>query len=794
MKKLDFNKDWTYKRIDMEDVEHPVNLPHDAMITEPRAESNPGIHNIGYFEGHDYEYTKCFELAEDLKDKELTLEFEGVYHDAKVYINDKLVTERPYGYTNFYVPMNQFLNEGKNEVRVIAHNADQPNSRWYTGSGIYRPVWLFVADTNHIAINGIKARTVALENVNSDYTKGDATIELSVTTVGTGALRYEIIDAERVIAADTMESETTEITLKDVELWDSEHPYLYTLRLYFADDMEEISLGIRTLAWDRENGIQINGRRVILKGACIHSDNQLLGAITDPDAELRRVRILKENGYNAIRSAHNPCSKYLLEACDKLGMYMMDEYVDMWYIHKNKYDYANFMTEWYERDLYDMVEKNYNHPSVVLYSTGNEVAETGQAKGIELTKAMTDYLHSLDDSRPVTCGVNIFFNLLFAMGFGIYSDEKAEKEATQPNKKKKAVGSEFYNQLAGLLGDKSMKIGATLHGCDVKTRDAYANMDIAGYNYGILRYKKDLRRYPNRLILGSETFCKDAYKFYEFAKENPGVVGDFVWAGMDYLGEAGIGSWEYEDYAPKDADKAGWLSAGSGRIDLTGKPIGEAYYTRVAFEKEMGPIIAVTPVYQTGSHSPSAWKMSDAIRSWSYRGCEGYQANVEVYARAYSVELILNGNSLGRKKSKDCVFRFKTKYYSGDLVAVAYDKNGKEIGRDMLSTAEEDTVLGLYPEEATVHANGLSYIRIRLTDEFGNWKPKEKRKIKITVENGELLALGNGCPYNPAGYHNDTTGTYYGEALAIVRAADAGELKVMGHLNGAVTTSVIPIV
>lgn len=784
MLKIDFNNDWIYRKIDVTDEYKKVRLPHDAMLSESRAEENPGIHNIGYFEGHDYEYIKKLVVTDELKDKNLVLEFEGVYHNAKVYVNGKLAMERPYGYTNFYVSLNDYIIEGENEIRVVAQNSDQPNSRWYTGSGIYRPVWLYVSEKNHIAVNGVKIRTIQIKNASNDNTVADATLSLAVNTIGMGQAQYEILDGDAVIVAGEMQAGNAEISLSRAKLWDDSHPYLHRLKVYFENDVEELTFGVRTLKWDRKNGIQINGRRVILKGACIHSDNQLLGAVTDPDTELRRVKILKENGYNAIRSAHNPCSKYLLDACDKLGMYMMDEYVDMWYIHKNKYDYASYMTDWYEKDLYDMVQKDYNHPSVVLYSTGNEVAETSQKRGIELTKTMTEYLHTLDDSRPVTCGVNILFNLLFAMGFGIYSDEKAEKEAKQPAKKKKAVGSEFYNQLAGIFGDKSMKIGATLHGCDVKTRDSYANMDIAGYNYGILRYKKDLKRYPDRLILGSETFCKDAYKFYEFAKKNPGVVGDFVWAGMDYLGEAGIGSWEYEDYAPKDGSKAGWLSAGSGRIDLTGKPIGEAYYTRVAFEQEQGPIIAVTPVYQTGAHSPSAWKLSDAIRSWSYRGCEGYPAKVEVYARANEVELFVNGKSVGRKKSKECIFKFKTTYYSGDIKAISYDESGKMIGSDSLVTAESDTYLKLYPEEPTVKANGLSYIRIKLTDEFGNWKPMEKRNIKIQVENGELLALGNGCPYNPKGYLSDSVDTYYGEALAIVRAAAEGDVIVKALFNG----------
>lgn len=250
---------------------------------------------------------------------------------------------------------------------------------------------------------------------------------------------------------------------------------------------------------------------------------------------------------------------------------------------------------------------------------------------------MTAYLHRLDRTRPVTCGVNIFFNLLSSMGFGVYSDKKAED--TSP--KKKAVGSEFYNRLAGMVGDTFMKMGACLHGCDVKTRDAYENMDIAGYNYGILRYRHDLKKYPKRLILGTETFCRDAAKFYEIAEKHPRILGDFVWAGMDYIGETGVGAWEYEDYAPKNAPKSHWLTAGSGRIDITGKPLGEALYTKVVYEQEKGPFLAVRPVYQTGKHSPSAWKMTDAMESWSFRGCEGKRAEVEVYTRESAAALFL---------------------------------------------------------------------------------------------------------------------------------------------------------
>ena len=481
----------------------------------------------------------------------------------------------------------------------------------------------------------------------------------------------------------------------------------------------------------------------------------------------------------------------------------MDEYIDHWYIHKTEYDYVPYFMEWWRQDLTDMVEKDYNHPCVVLYSTGNEVSETAQPRGIALTKEMTDFLHGLDDSRPVTCGVNIFFNFLSSIGFGVYSDEKAKKEAEKAEKakakgkavKKKSVGSKFFNDLAGLLGDEFMKRGATLHGCDVKTRDAFANMDIAGYNYGIYRYKHDLKKYPQRLILGSETFCNDAYKFRELAKAEPRLVGDFVWAGMDYLGEVMVGSWEYEDYAKNFDGGLGWVSAGSGRIDLTGKPLGEALYTRVALEKDNGPYIAVCPVNHTGDrHSPSAWKMTNAMPSWSWTGCEDQKASIEVYARAARVELWLNGRIVGRKALKnDCLAKFSVPYESGRLEAVSYDAQGCELGRCTLTTAGQQTQITAGPEQSSVQAGHLCYIRLRYTDEKGITKPLARGNIKVEVDGGTLVGLGNACPYHERSYLDCVADTYYGEALAIVRAGEGNSLTLTADDSMYSTAVTVPV-
>ena len=769
---------WTCRHLGDTAPGKTVTLPHDAMLAEPRTALSAGGTNTGWYEGYDYEYRRTLTVPEnELADTHI-LEFEGVYHNAEVWLNGQKAAFRPYGYTNFYVDCAPYLHAGENELRVIARNADQPNSRWYSGAGIYRPVQLWTARSAHIALNGVKIRTLSLD---------PAVVEVRVKTTAPGTVRLTVDDLPVVQQESDGEAVFT-LTLDNARLWTPETPNLYTCRVSFADDEVTETFGVRKVEWGTD-GFLLNGKRYIIQGACIHHDNGLLGAVCDPDAVARKVRLLKENGYNAIRSAHNPCSKALLAECDRQGMLVMDEYIDHWYIHKTEHDYVDYFDDWWHQDLTDMVEKDYNHPCVVLYSTGNEVSETAQKRGIALTKEMTDFLHGLDDSRPVTCGVNIFFNFLSSIGFGVYSDEKAKKEAERAEKakqrgekaaRKKAVGSQFFNNLAGLLGDEFMKRGATLHGCDVKTRDAFANMDIAGYNYGIYRYKHDLKKYPQRLILGSETFCNDAYKFRELAKQEPRLVGDFVWAGMDYLGEVMVGSWEYADYAETFDGGPGWVSAGSGRIDLTGKPLGEALYTRVALEADNGPYIAVCPVNHTGDrHSPSAWKMTNAMPSWSWTGCEGRKANVEVYARAARVELVLNGHTVGSKTLKnDCLARFSIPYESGTLEAVSYDAADHEIGRCKLQSAGGTTRLTLDAEEPTVKPGHLCYIRLRYTDEKGITKPLARGNIQVQVRGGTLVGLGSACPFNKHSYLDSETDTYYGEALAIVRMGDGDAMTI----------------
>lgn len=776
MLKIAFNENWRCYRTQQSDPSFYVTLPHDAMLLDQKSKSSPGGVNTGWYVANDYTYEKIFSVPETAENQRILFEFEGVYRKATIYINEKKVAYHAYGYTGFYIDATKFLRLGmENTMRVEVVNSDQPNSRWYSGTGIYRPVWMYQLPQQHIELEGIRISVLDYKNPK---------IRVQVSTHGKGDVEVEILGMgeKKSIASVRGESDgeyTQELELAGAQLWHPDTPYLYTCRVKFGEDVQEERFGIRVVECTPEKGFCINGKRRILRGACIHHDNGVLGACAYEFAESRKVRILKENGYNALRSAHNPCSKALLRACDEQGMLVMDEYTDAWYIHKTKYDYAAEVKSNYKKDLKSMVSKDYNHPSVVMYSTGNEVSETAQQKGIRFCAELTDYLHELDASRPVTCGVNIFFNFLSSMGFGVYSDKKASREAENA-KKKKAVGSEFFNRLAGMFGSDFMKFGATLYPCDVKTRDAFRKMDVAGYNYGINRYEHDLKKYPKRLILGSETFCSDAYRFWRLANKHKRIIGDFVWAGMDYLGEVGIGAWEYKDYAPRYDGGPGWVSAGSGRIDLTGKPLAEMRYTRVAFGLDkIG--IGVVPVNHTSDrHSPSAWKMTNAVESWSWNGCEGMKAKVEVYARAAYVSLTVNGKVVGTKRlTCDCRAVFITPYYSGEVKAVAYDKNRNKIAQTSLYTAGEETVLLVEPEQACVMRDTeLCYVRLKYTDKKGIVKPLIRGEIAVTVEGGMLLGLGSACPYYPKGYLGNTTDTYYGEALAVIRP-DKGEKVIV---------------
>lgn len=756
MKKVSFNENWICNGI-------PVTLPHDGQILEKRSpEASDGGH--GYFPGGIYTYEKTFTAPAEWEGKKVLAEFEGVYKNSTVFLNGRAIGGHKYGYTTFAVELIGLHYGEENTLKVIADNSLLPNSRWYSGSGIYRPVWLYVGEAQGIAYQGIKITTLSLSPA-----------RIRVETKAEKEVSIEILDGDAAIAFG--KEQICELDIPDAKLWSDETPYLYTCKVRCGEETLEEKFGIRQIVWSNQ-GLFINGKKTLLRGGCVHHDNGILGAATYDESEWRRVRILKEAGFNAIRSAHNPASRALLEACDYYGMYVMDETFDMWYNRKNKYDYGCDFEACWEEDIRALVNRDYNHPSVIMYSIGNEVAEPAEEKGLTYGKKQIDLIHSMDTTRPVTCGVNLMILGRAAKGQGIYQDGEMSTESSGKKKKTETQNASLaFNIIASFVGT-GMNKGGNSPRVDAVASPIIAALDIAGYNYGSGRYPLEEKQHPERIIFGSETFPQDIYKNWEQVKKHPYILGDFMWTAWDYLGEAGIGAWSYTGGMPFNRPYP-WVLAGAGAIDILGTPDASCRYASTVWGLEKAPRIGVKPVNHPGvSPSRSVWRGTNAIESWAWQGCEGNKAEVEVYSDAVMVELLLNGKSLGKKKLKEMKAVFKVKYAPGTLTAVAYDAIGREVSRRDLCSALGTPKVTVKPEKKTAKAGEILYVPIEIAGENGVVESNADRELTVSVQGGELLAFGSANPCHEGQYHTGTFATYYGRALAVVRAGTCGKVTV----------------
>ena len=735
----------------------PVTLPHDAQISEKRSkDASNGGH--GYFPGGIYTYKKTFAAPAEWEGKDVLVEFEGVYKNATISLNGKKLCFHPYGYTGFFVELADLVYGAENTLTVVADNSKLPNSRWYSGSGIYRPVWLHVCEKGGLRPESVKISTVSID---------PAVVKIESP-----------VSVKAEVAGITGEGTSITLTIPNAKLWSDETPYLYNAKITAGEgDTMEIPFGIRQITWSNK-GLFINGKETLLRGGCVHHDSGILGTATYAESEERRVRILKENGFNAIRSSHNPASKALLDACDKLGMYVMDETFDMWYNRKNPHDYGCDFHDWWERDTTAMVERDFNHPSVILYSIGNEVAEPFEQKGIDAGHALVELCHKLDPSRPVTCGTNLMIIGRAAKGQGIYQDGEQKTGGGEGKPEKEGQNASLmFNIMASFVGS-GMNKGGNSKKVDALTTPFLDSLDIAGYNYGSGRYPLEEKAHPNRVVFGSETFPQDIWKNWQMVKKYPYLVGDFMWTSWDYLGEAGIGAWSYTGGMPFNRPYP-WVLAGAGVIDILGVPDGSCKYASTVWGLEQNPVIAVRPVNHPGVRpSKSVWRGTNAILSWSWAGCEGNKAEVEVYSDQAQVELLLNGKSAGRKKVKECKAIFTVKYEPGTVTAVAYDASGRETGRSELVSASGPFGVAVRPEKTAVKPGEIVYVPVNIEGANGLVESNADRKLTVTVEGGELLAFGSANPCTEEQYHTGSFTTYYGRALAIVRTGESGTVKV----------------
>lgn len=833
MKKNLINEKWTFRRGFTDSLgminEIPgeeVNLPHDAMIsTHVSPDAVSGI-DSGFFNGGICSYTKYLYVPQEWKDDCVGLYFDGVMMNAVVEVNGYKAGSHHYGYTPFYIDLTGIVAFGEeNRITIHADTSLQPNSRWYTGTGLYRGAELLHGPSVHIVPDGIY---VYAKEANEEYAFLKACIDVANETVQTRLVNVEVFLVEETqggltdhtkasayskqviqIGAGCTETAALALHVENPKLWDAENPYLYKVivrvtnlgefRTHFIVSNEqtvdegEILYGIRTITADAVRGLRINGKMVKLKGGCLHHDNGLLGSVSLYEAEARKVKKIKQAGFNAIRTAHNPPSSALLEACDRLGMYVFDEAFDAWGIAKRSNDYSQFFeTEW-EKDLTSFVRRDRSHPSVILWSTGNEIPERGGLNsGYSTASKLAGAIHRLDITRPVSNGVCSFWSGL--------DDTRAMGKSNDQN----------------VLDESDEDIWE-------KWTEPFVNgLDIVGYNYMEDLYERDHELFPERVMLGSENFPKEIGFRWPMVERLPYVIGDFTWTAWDYIGEAGIGKAVYLEpgdpllekgpwaLMPQATSPYPWRLANDADFDITGRMLPQGAYRSVVWGSDKTYLYSYHPDQHDKVEMLNMWGFPAVQTNWNYEGREGKPVSLLVFSAAEEVELFVNGKTAGRKKVETerpmpRSVRFDTVYEPGRVEAVSYT-GGKEISRDMLETTGKPEIIRLLPEKEKMKADGLDliYVGIEICDRDGKVVPDaaislhaeiigipESEGTKEESANGAgakdasthavayLAGFGTGNPITEEDYTDDQTVTFRGRAEVVIRSGYAsGKVKL----------------
>jgi beta-galactosidase len=752
------SQDWSFRAGEAEGAERAgfddsgwrkVAVPHDWSIMD-RPDGSPPFdpkatagQDSGYLPGGTGWYRRHLILSDADAAKVVRLSFEAVYMDAEIWVNGEQLARHAYGYTAFSVDLTGKLRAGDNVIAVRANHSD-PSSRWYAGSGIIRPVTLELLDRVHIDPDSIFVTTpvaseergaVSVKSAINNRSSKARTIELVSRVISAqGATLAETRQSHKVRAGARVDAAQM-LELSRPLLWSPESPNLYSLvqevRIGGAIvDERRTRFGIRTITFDAREGMRTNGKPLKMRGGNYHHDNYMVGAAGWPDADRRKVRLMKAAGYNAIRSAHNPASQATLDAADELGMLVIDEAFDSWNKSKRAQDYSRFFASDWEKDIDSLVISGRNHPSVVLWSIGNEIPETGTPQGIETAKLLTARVRMLDPTRPVTQAIN----------------------NEQP----------------------------------LSTAQA-AVLDVVGYNYHAELFASDHAKLPDKVMYTAESLPKDAFPYWREVETKPWVVGDFVWTAVDYLGESGIGWMGYS----QDWQKLGpypWHLAYSGEIDATGRKRPAAYYRQVLWRTGIDPIAAFVRQPKGTEDLPDRhlypitpphldWALDDVHPSWTWPGQEGKPQEIVVYSEFPEVELFLNGKSLGRKPvglQTEHKAAFNTAYAPGEMVAVGY-LDGREAGRWSLRTAGPPARAEVTSDRPQLAANGedLAYVTVQLFDAAGTpvYAQSGDRDVRVIVSGaGTLAGLGNGHPSDVSSLQSDRRKTFHGRAIAVVRA------------------------
>ncbi len=743
-----------------------LDLPHDWSIELDRSPDNPSGVSNGWFAMGRAWYIKEFEAPEAWRGKKVMIEFEGVYMNAEVWLNDNFLGRHPYGYTTFTYDLAPYLKfGGQNKLVVRVDNSGQTNSRWYSGSGIYRPVSLYIGELVHVAHWGVAVTT-------PEISAEQAVVHIETKLENESDSAREVVLESHVYAPDggllaTGEAQLVlqpgrdhvlgqDLRVRKPVLWSPETPALYRLETVVRSsdqpaDTETTFFGIRSLAYSAEQGFLLNGKSVLLKGGCVHHDDGVMGAASYPDSEERKVRLLKDSGFNAIRCAHNPPAPSFLDACDRLGMLVIDESFDCWREGKNPFDYHVAFDDWWQRDTASMVMRDRNHPSVVIWSIGNEVLERdGRSNGSALARMQAELVRQLDPTRPVTAAINNVRN----------SD------------------------------------GRTWESTD----GVFAALDIGGYNYLWEKYPADHERKPQRIMMGTESFPLEAYDNWMHVVELPYVIGDFVWTSMDYLGESGIGRVyiETDPERPAFLGEYPWHQAYCGDIDLAGFKRPQSYYRDILWGNGEPLYIAVhTPLPEGPTYKISRWGWPDVAASWTWPGREGQTFQVDIYSAFPSVELFLNGSSLGMKNitSQDkLIATFEVPYEPGELKVVGYE-DGRAAAEKSIATVQAPAAIRLAPEKETIQAapESLVFVIVEVVDENGFVNPNADHPIYFTVKgNGVIAAVGSGNPTSTESYRGNQRRAFHGRCVVVVKSnGEPGEICLRAQADGLDTAEIL---
>ena len=703
-----------------------VDLPHDWDIFEgPVSGEGATGTGGGWFEAGKGEYRKTFATpnADIVK-----LHFEGVYQKAEVYVNGQKAGQHHYGYTPFTVDVTKYLNKDKkkiNEVVVKVDNSEQPNCRWYSGSGIYRHVWLETKPALHIAENGVFVTTPEVSAA-----KAKMQVEVTVQNESQADRNATVVvgGSQLMVAVKAGESKTVSTTLyvNNPRLWSPESPTLYEAKVELKEngttiDNATAKYGIRSFSFDAEKGFVLNGKPLLINGACVHHDDGVLGAMAFDDAEIRKVRQMKEAGFNLIRTSHNPTTRAFLDACDSIGMLVIDEAFDGWRTQKNPYDYSTVIDSCYREDIHAMVLRDRNHPSIICWSIGNEVIERKDIRVIQTAKLLKQAILDCDTTRPVTEALCAW---------------DSDWEIYDPH---------------------------------------FDVLDIGGYNYMIFKHASDHQRNPKRVMWQTESFPRDAFKNWAVVNDFPYIVGDIVWTGLDYLGESSIGRYYYEGERPGehwfDGGFPEWHGAYCGDVDITGwrKPI--SHYREVLWHNDTPLYMAVKePDGYHGKILETSWSVWPTWESWTWPGWDGKPVEVEVYTRQPEVKLYLDDQLIGTKQvSRDTEFKavFSVPYKAGTLRAEA---GGESV---ILKTAGEPARLRLTPDRTTMTADGqsLTFITVEVVDKQGTPVPEAAISCEAIVKGaGTLLAFASADLKDTEPYTSPRVKTWKGRALLVVRS------------------------